>query len=119
MPDCSCPGQPRRRSSTVPRSTETSRIGEPEVADVVCRSLDLQSEVTHEQRDQSENEAVKRREIGRSLPRTIANEQWCFSGSDSATTVRKPLGRSSFAEVTSKWMTRIRSSRTERNYHGC
>src|SRR6202162_4001112 len=39
---------------------------------------------------------------------------WCFSASDSATTTRTPPGRSSFTNVTIRWMARIRRSRIGR-----
>jgi hypothetical protein len=39
---------------------------------------------------------------------------WCFSSRDSAATARTPPGRTSFANVISRWMASMRSSRMER-----
>ena len=66
----------------------------------------------HEQRGEAEDEAIERGQIRRALPGSITDQKLMFEQERPAATARTPPGRSSFAKVTSRWMARVRRSRT-------
>ena len=80
-------------------------------------SFGIRCRATNSMVKPSTNRSRARRLGARRLERLLMSN-WCFRSRDSAATARTPPGRNNFAAVTSRWITRIRSSRTARSYHG-
>lgn len=68
----------------------------------------------HEQRAQTKHRAIERGQIRRTLPGSITDQELMFEQMRFCSDGTYTPGRSSLANVTSRWMARIRSSRMGR-----